>query len=105
MNKKRTKNITDSDSNNPIAKTVSTSFNSPSGNNDSSLLFGKRNFAFLLAGTGLIALGYFLMAGGNMPSSDVWDESLIYSTRRTFIAPLLILAGLGIQAYTIFAKK
>lgn len=72
---------------------------------ESSLLFGRRNFAFLLAGTGLIALGYFLMAGGNMPSPDVWDEDIIYSTRRTLIAPIFILAGLVIQLYTIFGKK
>ena len=72
---------------------------------DADLLFGKRNFAFLLAGTGLIALGYFLMSGGNMPSPDVWDESLIYSTRRTLVAPIIILLGLGLQFYTIFAKK
>ena len=69
------------------------------------LIFGRRNYAFLLAGIGLIVLGYFLMAGGNMPSPDVWDDNIIYSTRRTLIAPIFILAGLGLQVYTIFAKK
>lgn len=69
------------------------------------LLFGKKNFMFLLGGIGLIVIGYFLMAGGNMPSPDVWDENLIYSTRRTLIAPIFILAGLVMQVYAIFSKK
>lgn len=88
-----------------ITRTESAIGQSTNNSSGSTLLFGKKNFMFLLAGTGLIALGYFLMAGGHMPSPDVWDESLIYSTRRTFIAPLFILAGLSIQVYTIFAKK
>ena len=46
-----------------------------------------------------------LMSGGSMPSPDVWDEDIIYSTRRTLIAPIVILIGLGLQVYAIFAKK
>jgi hypothetical protein len=45
------------------------------------------------------------MSGGHMPSPDVWDESLIYSTRRTLLAPVLILAGLSLQIVAIFTKK
>jgi hypothetical protein len=59
----------------------------------------------MLGGLGLIFLGLILMAGGSMPSSDVWDESLIYSSRRTILAPMVILAGLGFQIWAIFAKK
>ena len=59
----------------------------------------------MLGGLALIFLGLMLMAGGNMPSADVWDESLIYSTRRTLIAPILILAGLSLQIVAIFTKK
>jgi len=40
-----------------------------------------------------------------MPSPDVWDESLIYSTRRITIAPMFILAGLIVSVYAIFVKK
>jgi len=59
----------------------------------------------MLIGLALIGLGMLLMSGGSMPSSDVWDENIIYSTRRTLIAPLVILIGLGLQIYAIFAKK
>ena len=67
-----------------------------------SLIFGKENFKYIFIGLGLIALGFILMSGGSMPSPDVWDESLIYSHRRITLAPIVILAGLGIQIYAIF---
>lgn len=71
----------------------------------SELMFGKKNYMFLLIGIGLMILGFFLMAGGKMPSPDVWDESIIYSSTRTLIAPIFILAGLVLQFWTIFSKK
>jgi len=71
----------------------------------SQFLFGRKNFMFMFIGLGLIALGMLLMSGGSMPSPDVWDEDIIYSTRRTLIAPIVILAGLAMQIYAIFVKK
>lgn len=68
-------------------------------------LFGRKNFTIMLIGLALIGLGMLLMSGGSMPSPDVWDEDIIYSTRRTLIAPIVILIGLGLQIYAIFAKK
>ncbi len=67
-----------------------------------SLIFNKDNFILMLAGIGLIGLGLVLMSGGAMPSPDVWDESIIYSFRRTVLAPLVIIIGLVIQIYAIF---
>ena len=69
------------------------------------LLFGKKNFTFILIGVGLIFLGLALMSGGHMPSSEVWDESLIYSGRRITLAPMVIIAGLIVNVYAIFVKK
>ncbi len=68
------------------------------------MLFGRENFKFILIGLALIFLGMILMIGGGMPSPDVWDESLIYSHRRITLAPILILAGLGVEVYAIFKK-
>lgn len=79
--------------------------NTKSNSDTTDFLFGKKNFMFMFAGIGLIALGMLLMSGGHMPSNDVWDESLIYSTRRTLIAPICILAGLVLEIYAIFVKK
>ena len=69
------------------------------------LLFGKKNFMYMFVGIGLIALGMILMSGGHMPNDNVWDSDLIYSWRRTVLAPIVILAGLGLQIYAIFVKK
>jgi len=68
------------------------------------MLFGRQNYILILAGLGLIFLGYILMSGGNMPDSNTWDADLIYSTRRTLIAPICILAGLGLEIYAVFKK-
>ena len=68
-------------------------------------LFGRKNFLIMLVGLALIGVGMLLMSGGAMPSPEVWDESIIYSKRRTLLAPIVILIGLGLQIYAIFAKK
>lgn len=66
------------------------------------MTFGRENYKWMLIGLAVIALGFALMAGGAMPSPDVWDESLIYSPRRITLAPIVILIGLGIEVYAIF---
>lgn len=73
--------------------------------NQGNLIFGKKNYQFIVLGIVLIFLGMALMIGGHMPSPDVWDESLIYSFRRITLAPIFILIGLGLNVYAIFIKK
>ena len=68
------------------------------------LLFTKENYMYIGIGCGLIALGLILMLGGRMEDPNVWDESVIYSARRTVLAPIVILAGLGMQIYAIFKR-
>ena len=72
---------------------------------DNGLIYGKKQYKIMGIGIGLIVIGFFLMSGGSMPSSEVWDESIIYSPRRTVLAPLFILAGFGLQVYAIFTRK
>ena len=69
---------------------------------DKALIFGKKNFLWILGGLALILLGLLLMSGGAMPSPDVWDDSIIYSFRRISLAPILILAGIILQIVAIF---
>lgn len=68
------------------------------------LLFSKQNYLWIGIGCALIAIGLMLMLGGDMKDPNVWDESVIYSARRTVLAPIVILAGLGMQIYAIFKK-
>lgn len=68
------------------------------------LLFGKQNYMMMLGGIGLIMVGLLLMSGGAMPSPDVWDEDIIYSGRRTVLAPFVILLGIILNMVAIFQK-
>jgi hypothetical protein len=78
---------------------------SPKVQRNDTLIFGRENYKWMLIGAGFIALGLICMAGGQMPSADVWDDKIIYSTMRITIAPALILAGLCIEIYAIFKKN
>lgn len=68
------------------------------------LLYGRAHYMLMGGGVLLVALGLALMAGGSMPSPDVWDESIIYSARRTVLAPIVILAGIGLEIFAIFKR-
>ena len=85
-----------------VAPTVSKSKSSSVPSGSSELVFGKSNYILILAGIALIGLGLLLMSGGSMPSPDVWDESIIYSKRRTLIGPIVIILGLLIEIVAIF---
>ena len=75
---------------------------SSSGNDD--LIFSNSNFLWMGIGFLLVISGILLMTGGKMTDPNVWDENVIYSTRRTVLAPLVILAGLVVEVYAIFKK-
>lgn len=68
------------------------------------MTFGKESLRWMAGGFGLVVLGMLLMMGGEMPSPDVWDESIIYSFRRITLAPIVILSGLGVVTYAILKK-
>ncbi len=68
------------------------------------LTFGRDFYIWAGAGFGLVVIGLALMGGGQMPSPDVWDPDIIYSTRITVIAPFTMLIGLGLIGYAIFKK-
>lgn len=70
----------------------------------SDLLFGKQNYMYITGAFALVLLGMLLMAGGKQLPTE-WNENEIYSFRRTVIAPVVILSGLAVGVYAIFAKK
>ncbi len=67
-------------------------------------LFGKENYTWMLAGLAVMALGFFLMAGGKSADAKVFNDSDVYSTTRITIAPILIIAGLVIEIFAIMRK-
>jgi len=68
-------------------------------------LFGKENYRWMLIGIVLVALGLILMAGGKSKDPNVFNPDEVYSFTRITIAPILILAGLGIEIFAIFKKS
>ena len=66
--------------------------------------FGKINYTIMLAGIGLILLGFILMSGGGSNDPKVFNED-IFSSRRITIAPLLVLAGFVLEIYAIIKKS
>lgn len=66
-------------------------------------LFGKRNYIIMLIGLVVIALGFILMSGGGSDDPNVFNPE-IYSWRRIRLAPTLVIIGLGIEIYAIFAN-
>ncbi len=67
-------------------------------------LFGKDNFIWMIIGLAVMALGFFLMAGGKSPDPNVFNDKEVYSTTRITIAPILIIAGLLIEIFAIMRK-
>ncbi len=68
-------------------------------------LFGKENYRWMLIGLGVLALGFFLMAGGKSSDPKAFNADDVYSTMRITIAPLLIMAGFAIEIFAIMKKS
>ena len=68
-------------------------------------LFGKENYKWMLIGMGVLALGFFLMAGGKSTDPKVFNDNDVYSTTRITIAPILIIAGFVIEIFAIMKKS
>jgi len=78
--------------------------NSTSQEQNEIFVFGKTNYKYLLIGLGLMLLGFILMLGGGSESPDVFNEG-IFNTQRLTIAPILILAGFGVEIYAIMKRN
>lgn len=67
-------------------------------------LFAKENYRWMIIGIVIVAIGLFLMAGGKSKDPNVFDPNEVYSFTRITLAPILVLAGLGIEILAIFKK-
>ncbi|MDF1673116.1 MAG: DUF3098 domain-containing protein [Vicingaceae bacterium] len=66
--------------------------------------FGKKNYILIAAGTLLTIIGYFLVSGGGSDDPAVFSEEL-FNTQRMYVAPIMILGGLGVVAWGILKKS
>lgn len=71
---------------------------------ENSVLFGKGNYKWMLIGAAILALGFFLMAGGKSSDPNVFNDKDIYSPIRITMAPILIVGGLIVEIFAIMKK-
>lgn len=67
-------------------------------------IFGKENYMWMLGGLVVLAIGFFLMAGGKSADPNVFNDKEVYSTTRITIAPFLIVVGFIIEIVAIMKK-
>lgn len=72
---------------------------------ENSVLFTKDNYKWMLIGLVILALGFFLMAGGKSSDPNVFNDAEIYSFRRITLAPILIVGGLVVEIFAIIKKQ
>jgi len=71
-------------------------------NND--FAFGKKNYILIAVGTLVTIIGYILVSGGGSDDPAVFSEEL-FNTQRMYVAPIMILGGLGVVAWGILKKS
>jgi hypothetical protein len=67
------------------------------------LAFEKKNYIFMAIGVALIVLGLVFLTGGGSKDPEVFNPE-IFSVRRLYVAPLLMLAGFILEIYAIMWK-
>ncbi len=68
------------------------------------MTFNKKNFYILAAAILLIIIGFILLSGGGAenPATEFSEE--IYSFRRLWVAPIVLIGGFVCAAFAIFKR-
>jgi len=64
---------------------------------------GRKNYAMMLIGIAIIAIGFALMSGGGEHTATEFDES-IFSFRRITLAPIVVIAGFVFEIFAIMKR-
>ena len=67
-------------------------------------LFGRENYKWMIIGIVVMAIGFFLMAGGKSSDPNVFNDKDVYSPIRITVAPIFIIAGLILEIFAIMKK-
>lgn len=71
---------------------------------DSRMPFTKENYVLMAIGFAAIVIGFILMSGGGDNDPNVFDGERLYSFRRITLAPILVLAGFGLEVWAIMKR-
>ncbi len=61
------------------------------------------NYRLMLIGFAVIVIGFLLMAGGKSPDAETFNYGM-FSFRRITLAPIVVLAGFGLEIWAIMKK-
>jgi hypothetical protein len=70
----------------------------------SQMPFGKRNYVMMLGGVAAIVLGFVLLSGGGSDDPATQFDYGMFSFRRLYAAPVLLLAGFLFEIYAIMYR-
>lgn len=68
------------------------------------LIFGKKDYVWIVSGILLMALGFLLMTGGGSDNPNEFNAEELYSFRRITLAPILVILGLVVEMIAIMRK-
>lgn len=68
------------------------------------LPLGRKNYILLLCGIAAIVLGFILLSGGGSENPATEFNHEMFSFRRLYIAPLLLLGGFAFEIYAIMYR-
>ncbi len=71
--------------------------------NPTEFVFGKQNYILLLISLAVIIIGFALLSGGGSENPNEFSEE-IFSARRLYVAPIVILTGYFLVIYAIMKK-
>ncbi|MEZ5013637.1 MAG: DUF3098 domain-containing protein [Chitinophagales bacterium] len=73
--------------------------------NKKGMVLGRENYILILVGLAVIIIGFILMSGGRWHDPNVFNADSVYSTRRTTVAPIVVILGFAIEIYAVFHKS
>lgn len=68
------------------------------------MALGKRNYIMILCGIAAIILGFILLSGGGSEDPATQFDYDMFSFRRLYVAPVLLLAGFLFEIYAIMYR-
>lgn len=68
------------------------------------LPFGRRNYILILCGIGAILLGFILLSGGGSDDPAAEFNYEMFSFRRLYVAPVLLLVGFLFEIYAVMYR-
>lgn len=67
------------------------------------MILPAKNLKLMLIGVAVIVVGFLLMTGGGSSDPTVFNEEM-FSFRRITLAPIVVLAGFVVIAFSIMKK-